>query len=308
MDRITEPGVYEMSDADYQSDPCEEISLRSSLAWKLAGKGSTPAHAAYGCARLNPTYTPINKKHFNIGKVAHALLLGKGTDYAIVHEENYKSAAARKVRDAIIDAGKTPLLDHEARQVRAMAKAANVQIQSLIDAGTIEKHPFAAANVERVLVWRDNGTLCRAMLDGQSLDHDILSEYKTEGESASPELWQWKARKMGYFFRLAFYRRGLEALKLAFSPQFHVFVQETEPPYLLAMYRVDDELIALEDARVRQAMKLWRRCVERNEWPGYSVNGFDIGLTEREEMGLSQGQVTPQKGAHVSSEDIAATL
>lgn len=313
MTKIIEPGVYDMSDADYQSDPCEEISLRSSLAWKLIGKGSTPAHAAYGCSRLNPDYQPLNKKYFNIGKVAHALLLGKGTDYAIVHEDSYRTKDARQMRDQILAAGKTPLLDAEAAQVRAMAKAAHSQIKLLVEAGTIERSPFDVERSEKVIVWRDNGTLCRAMLDGLAVDHDIVSEYKTEGESAAPEAWQWKARKMGYIFRLAFYRRGLEALKLAFSPQFHVFVQETEPPYLLAMYRIDDELIAMEDERVRQAMKIWRRCLETNNWPGYSVAGFDLSLTEREEMGrltAREGlrQYLEDRGRHIDSEDIARTL
>lgn len=54
MNKIVEPGLYDMPDADYQSDPCEEISLRSSLAWVLADPKRTPAHAWWECPRLNP--------------------------------------------------------------------------------------------------------------------------------------------------------------------------------------------------------------------------------------------------------------
>ena len=32
MLKITEPGIYDCSDDAYQSDPCEQISLRSSTA------------------------------------------------------------------------------------------------------------------------------------------------------------------------------------------------------------------------------------------------------------------------------------
>lgn len=307
--KITESGIYSMSDAEYQADPCEEISLRSSIAWKLVGKGSTPAHAAYSCPRLNPDYKPINKQFFNIGKVAHALLLGKGAEYAIVHAENYKTSEARKLRDQVLAAGKTPLLAAEAAQVRAMARAAHVQIKSLVDAGTIEKSPFDAERTENVIVWHDANVLCRAMLDGLTIEQDqIVSEYKTEGESAAPENWQWKARRLGYIFRLAFYRRGLEALKLSYSPHFHVFVQETEPPYLLAFYRIEDEFIAMEDQRVRQAMKIWRRCIETGKWPGYSVHGFDLGLSEKERMEPTPPHGGSVFGGHISSEDIARTL
>lgn len=305
MTKITEAGLYEMGDADYQRDPCEEISLRSSVAWRLTDKGSTPAHVAFSHPRLNPDYVaPASKRHFEIGKAAHSLLLGKGADYAIVHHESYKKRDAQDLRDAIVAAGKVPLLEDEAAKVRAMTKAAHRQIEQLITAGTIEKSPFDGANNERVIVWRDRGVLCRAMLDGLSIDGDVVTEYKTEGQSADKELWQWKARKLGYIFRLAFYRRGLEALNVAYSPHFHIFVQETEPPYLLAFYRVEDELIALEDRRVADALKIWRRCLERNEWPGYPIEGFDLGLTEKERRqehgGVNAAGISP----HLMSDDV----
>lgn len=305
---ITEPGLYEMPDAAYQADPCEQISLRSSDAFKLVDKGSTPAHCAYGNLRLNADFKPEQKRAFDIGKAAHALLLGKGADFAIVHEDSYRTRDARDLREQIKAAGKTPLLEEEAAQVRAMAKAAHQQIEQLINAGTIEKSPFDGVNTERVIVWRDHGVLCRAMLDGLDYTSDPVSEYKTDSQCAAPDVWQWKARRLGYIFRLAFYRRGLEALKLAFSPHFGVFVQETAPPYLLAYYRIDDELIALEDQRVIKSMKIWRRCLERNEWPGYSPEGFDFTLSEREQAERFAKPTEWNNGGHISSEDIAAQL
>lgn len=308
---ITEPGIYDMPDAVYQADPCVEISLRSSIAWKLIQPGSVPAHVAYGCDRLNPNYVqPEEKRFFDIGKAAHSLLLGKGADFAIVHAENYKKGDARKLRETIQGVGKVALLEAEAAQVRTMAKEAHRQIAGLIEAGTVTCSPFEAVSAEKVIVWRDHGVLCRAMLDGLSIDSDIVSEYKTEGQSAAPELWQWKARKLGYLFRLAFYRRGLEALKLAYSPQIHIFVQETFPPYLLAFYRIEDELIAKEDERVKRALRIWRRCVERNEWPGYARDGFDLGLTykEKEQEAMAKDTKHLYLDQHVDSETIARDL
>lgn len=300
---ITEPGVYSFDDHAYQQDPCEEISLRSSTAWKLVERGSTPMHAWVSSPRLNPDWQEENKKEFDIGKAAHELLLGKGAGYAIVHADNYLTKLAKDQRDKIREAGKVPLLEKEAAEVRAMVKAANRQIGELIDAGTIDASPFDAALTEKILVWRDRETnvLCRAMCDGLSIDHDILSEVKTEGVSAAPENWNFKARKLGYIFRLAFYRRGLEALGLANSPQIHVFVMEKKAPYLLAFYRIDDELIMREDENVRRALKIWRRCLETNRWPGYSVEGFNLGLTEKEQM---QEQGPQARSPHLDSQDV----
>lgn len=300
---IIDPGVYDFDDHAYQSDPCKEISLRSSTAYKLVERGSTPMHAWVGCSRLNPDWSEETKKEFDIGKAAHELLLGKGAGYAIVHHPDYRKKVAQDERDAIRAAGKVPLLESEAADVRAMVKAANRQIGELIEAGTIDASPFDHALTEKILVWRDRETqvLCRAMCDGLSVDHDILSEVKTEGVSAAPENWNFKARKFGYIFRLAFYRRGLEALGLAHSPSIHVYVMEKKAPYLLAFYRIDDELIMREDENVRRALKIWRRCLETNKWPGYSTEGFDLGLSEREQM-QEHGPANPS--AHVLSEDI----
>ena len=305
MSGIVEPGIYDLDDFSYQSDPCEEISLRSSVAWKLVEKGSTPAHAAWNCPRLNPNFVEEEKREFDIGKAAHRLLLGKGNEFAIVHADNYLTKKAKKERDEIREKGKTPLLEREATDVRAMVKSINQQIEGLIEAGTIDVSPFDITTSEKVIVWRDQGVLCRAMLDGLSIDSDIVSEFKTEGQSAALENWQWKARKLGYVFRLAFYRRGLEALKLAYSPHFHIFVGEKKPPYLLAFYRVDDEMIARENENVTKALKLWRRCLETNKWPGYSSAGFDLTLTEKETI-AEHGPAAPS--AHVLSEDIPDSM
>lgn len=313
MDKITEQGLYECGDADYNSDPCEEISLRSSIAWKLIEPGSTPAHAAWETPRLNPRYFREEKREFNIGSAAHALLFGRGKqlvdingyDYQRNEEDGPKAAEKRQLRDLAYSEGKIPLLIPEWRRVREMEAAAKTQIAAMVDAGAIAHDPFSPEYSEKVLIWRDHGVLCRAALDGLSISADMLSEYKTDGQSAHPEQFQWKARKLGYLFRLAFYRRGLEALKISYSPSVCIFAQETYAPYLMALIRVEDEVLAREDTRVLQALKIWRRCIEKGEWPGYSRHGFDLGLTEREQQQeISEAPATE----HMGSEDISASL
>lgn len=106
---------------------------------------------------------------------------------------------------------------------------------------------------------------------------------------------------MGYIFRLAFYRRGLEALNLSFSPNIHIFVQETAPPYLLALYRIDDELIARADEQIIQVLRRWKRCLETNQWPGYDTGGYDLTLLDKER---AQDEQQIPRSAHVLSEDV----
>lgn len=73
----------------------------------------------------------------------------------------------------------------------------------------------------------------------------------------------------------------------------------------MAWFRIEDELIAAADEQVAKAIKIWDKCLHSGEWPGYAPSGYDLGLTERERMAE---QMQPSGGAHVSSDDIAATL
>lgn len=304
--RIVEPGVYEMDEATYNADPCEEISLRSSIAWKLVDRGSTPRHAWFACPRLNPKHVAENSRKFDIGKACHAALLGKGAKTCIIDAPDYRGKVAQAAREAAYAAGEIPLLPHESEQVAAMAFTALDQLYALVNAGTLDRMPFGDDETERVLIWRDRGVLCRAMLDYLPNDGEALFDYKTTSASADPALWQFRQfRQLGYDHQLAFYRRGLSALNIAHSPAFACIVQETFEPYLLSFVRVDDEVIMRANEKVEQALKIWARCLRTGEWPGYSTTGYDIELTERERMQEAQEQ---PKSGHILSDDIAAGL
>lgn len=303
MTKISEPGIYDITEEAYDADPCPEPSLRSSLAWKLVAKGSTPRHTWYSCQRLNPDYVHENKRSFDIGKAAHKMLLGKGAEFRIIKFSNYKSKPAQDERDQAYIDGAIPLLEREYEQVCEMAKVGRQQLEELVNAGTIDRMPFEQQQTERTIIWQERGRVwCRARLDGLPEDGETIDEYKSTNASADPELWQYRQmRQLGYHHRLAFYRRGLEALKISYSPVFRFFVQEVEPPYLLSFIRVDDELIAMEDEKVRRSISLWDECLRTGRWPGYNIAGYDVGLTERERQREIQEQPL---NSHLASDDV----
>lgn len=309
MSKITEPGIHDISDEAYNDEPCSEPSLRSSVARLLVSPGGTPRHAWWKSA-LNPNFAPENKRAFDIGKAAHKIILGKGAeivqidgdDYARNEPSGIKASEKREARDLAWSEGKIPLLRPEVFLVNQMALAVNDQVSALVAAGTIDRQPFTDGQTEKTLVWRDKrtGVLCRARLDGLPDDAEAINEFKTTSASADPALWQYRQmRPMGFAFSLAWYRRGLEALGLAFSPHFRFFVVETQPPYCMSFIRVDDELIAAEDEKVSRALKIWARCLASNEWPSYSVEGYDVSLTEKEQMREAQEQ---PRSEHIPSE------
>ena len=78
--RITDPGLYDMPEADYHADPCPEPSLSSTLARLMVNR--SPRHAWTASPRLNPDHEPVNKETFDVGRAAHAVLLGRGAPIA----------------------------------------------------------------------------------------------------------------------------------------------------------------------------------------------------------------------------------
>ncbi len=80
-----------------------------------------------------------------------------------------------------------------------------------------------------------------------------------------------------YYAQQAHYSEGYEALQ---RPMRHHYMIAAEKPYphLIAVYRIIDEVMDLGRKEVRLLMKLYHRCMETGDWPGYPSKIMDIGL------------------------------
>lgn len=304
--------ILEIDEATYEADRFFDDfpTLRSSICWKLIERGSTPMHAWHSSPRLNPNFKEDHSRKFDLGKAAHAILLGKGAEFHLIDADSFLTKAAKQERDDAYAAKKIPLLRKDFEQAANMAEAARVQLQRLVDHGTLERMPFGKGETERVLIWQDRGVWCRCRIDYLPHDGESLNEYKTTAASAHPDLFGFRQlRQLGYDCQLAFYRRGVEACGIATSPTVGIFAQETAEPYLLSYMRLDDEVIMRANEKIERALRIWKRCLETNEWPGYNLDGYEINLTERErqEMDAAHAANGPT-ASHLSSEDIAASL
>ena len=312
MNLITEPGAYpDITEAEYNADPCAEVSLRASTAWLIAERGGVPYRAWYETPRLNKNFKPNLRRKFDCGRAAHAVMFGKGSEIKIIDADSYRSKDAQAARDAAYDNDQIPLLTHEHETVMLMVESAADQLTAMVHAGTIPAMPFGdESHREHTIIWKDKDVWCRARIDGLPMDGEFLYDYKSTEASAHPDLWQFRQmRQLGFDFSMAHYRRGLTALNITHSPQCAFIVQENYEPYLLSLVRVDDELIMRADQKVQHAMKIWGKCLRDNNWPGYAVGGYDVELTERErqEMDAAHG-ANGSSGGHITSEDIAAGL
>jgi hypothetical protein len=276
VSEFPERGIHEMSAEAYHADPAAGPSLSASVAHILCT--SSPRHARTAHPKLNPDFERQQETHFDIGTVAHLFLL-EGRDRAverveIICADDWRKKETQTARDAARAAGRTPLLERQYDEVIAMVSAAHDQLEVVnaqldaIGAPCV----FEDGKPEQTLVWAEDGNVaCRARLDWLHDDLTCIDDYKTTGRSADPREWATRTiYSLGGDIQAAFYLRGLRAVAGA-EAGFRFVVQETAPPYALAVVQVGVSVLALGRMKVEFALRTWRGCLERDEWPAYSA-------------------------------------
>lgn len=260
-----EPGFhYDIPDADYHRDPCEEPSLSSGVARLLIER--SPLHAWTAHPRLNPRFVPEEAKAMDFGSAAHALILGRGSEIAVIDADSFRTKAAQEARDAARSEGRTPILAADYARAKEMARAFHDQL--VLNQGLASE--WVRGRSEVTLVWRDGKTWCRGRIDRFVDDNHItVFDLKTTSASAHPGAVSRRLFDMGQDFQQAFYRRGVNALRAIRSYEAIILTQEIEPPYALSATRLDAATWAKADEQVTTAIAMWQGCVSMNVWPGY---------------------------------------
>lgn len=262
---ITEPGVYSMPAEDYHHDPCEQPSLSSGIAKVLLSR--SPLHAWYAHPRLNPDYEESEKAAFDLGSATHALVLEGADRMEVIDAADYRTKAAQEARDAARMAGKHPVLAKQYRDVQRMASIAKEAIDKCADLGGIN---LADGVSEQVVIWKEGNAWCRSRPDWMSRDRRIQLSYKTTASSANPSDFDRMIENMGYDLQDAFYLRGNRATGAPEDSISLTLVQENEAPYACAWVGLDPSFMAMADAKAATAIALWQKCINLNNWPGYS--------------------------------------
>jgi hypothetical protein len=268
--RIEKPGIYRgVSPADYFQDPCPEPSLTQSIAKVLLER--SPMHAWTEHPRLNPHWEEDNDKKFDLGNVAHALMLGRGKDFEILPFLDYRTKAAQEARVAAHDAGKVAILQHQFEQASDMVASAVDQLASHEDSDA-----FDNGCPEVMIAWQEGGIWCRSLVDFLTDDLRNITDYKTKGVSVAPHVIGMHAANDGWHIQANFIYRGLNSLDPGGmgKRRFRFIAQETEPPYALTVMHIDDHWMLMGHKQVDIATATWRRCIKNDLWPGYPAKGI----------------------------------
>jgi len=119
---------------------------------------------------------------------------------------------------------------------------------------------------ELELYWNDRSVPCKGKLD-RYLDSNVIVDYKTAYD-ASPEAFNhWKAKNLGYYLQAAHYQAYFMQQHMA--PAFVFVVQETEAPFAIQVYELDQTSIDLAHEQRNNLLDLYRSCIENDNWHGY---------------------------------------
>jgi hypothetical protein len=261
-EQITVPGLYDIPADVYHADPVPGGSLSASGAKKLL-----PPHcpATYRYERDNP---PATTKTFEFGHAAHKEVLGTGPELVRIDADEWRKDSVKAEVAAVRARGGVPLKPVEYDRVQAMAAA-------------LRAHPYASrlfqrGRAEQSLFWvdKESGIWRRSMLDwlpeAGAATRLLVPDYKT-CESADPETLQRVIWNYGYNRSAAWYLDGVRALGLGDGAAMFVFVfQEKSPPYLVTVAQPTAFSLTVGRALNREAIQVYRRCVETGHWPGYN--------------------------------------
>ena len=268
---IDEPCIRDdLPAAVYHSDPTRHGSLSHSMAKTLLEEGG-PAKFAY--ARTAPR---AYKAEFSLGTVAHALVLGKGSDVVdVITADNWRSKAAQTARDASLAKGRVPILPHQMTTAEDMAAAlaASPRAHDLLTGGRPEVSLFSV---------HPSGLWLRGQVDYMTDAH--IGDYKSTADGTSRgfnrSVWSFR-----YYLQDAWYRRMARDLT-GEEFDYLLIVQESEPPYLPAVFALDDDYRRLGDLHMDRAIDLYLSCTASGIWPGYpdEIQTLSPPLYARDEL------------------------
>lgn len=263
------PGLHtSIPAARYHADDlCAVPTLSSGIAKVLLAK--TPRHAWIEHPRLNPAFEAPEDSRFDLGSVAHEIILCRGGGFEVLDFPNWATKASKEAREAAREAGRTPVLKDQHSRARHMAEAVWGVLGQTPGCSMFDPDEGQA---ETVGLWQDiAGPVCRMMVDWIGPAPTDIWDLKTSAAGLSDEAIARTIENLGYDVSAAFYLRGLHHLRPDLAGRFRfnwVFVEDQEP-FEVRVIEADPETLAYGHRKAALAIAKWQACLTSGEWPGY---------------------------------------
>lgn len=272
--KILEAGIHlDVPAADYFADPCAEPSLTQSIAKVLIER--SPLHAWHAHPKLNPDYQHDEDRKFDVGNIAHSMMIGRGKDIVVLDYDDWRTKDAKKMREDAARIGKLAVLGKHYKRAGQMVDAAREQ---LLLRGLCRF--FSVGNGEVVNVWmedegdQEHPIWLRQMSDWLSPDLCEWVDFKTTDFSVAPHGIDRMMFNAGWSIQAAMAERGLDVLDPlnAGRRKFYFVVQEAEYPFQLTVVQLTRGPMTMGAKQLDHAVNLWRQCMRTNRFPGYPLD------------------------------------
>ncbi|MCI7457614.1 PD-(D/E)XK nuclease-like domain-containing protein [Actinomyces urogenitalis] len=259
-----EPGIFDgVDEADYHA-------RRFGPAESLSSTEAKRVLAAPALFRFERTHTRAPKAQFDLGHVAHALVLGVGLDLYVHDFDSLRTKAAREAIAEARAAGMVPVSRAEHAQMTALADAVLTHPVAgrLLSIGKPEQSCYAVDEA--------TGTWMRGRLDWLTVrkGQPVIVDLKTT-TSAAPADFRRSVRAWGYDLQREWYRCIYESVTGEEADFIHVVVEKTEP-YLVSVIRLGEEHVERGRRKMRRALDTYAGCLASGQWPGYTTGVLDL--------------------------------
>lgn len=262
-----------LSDADYFADKVlpDTPTLSQSIAKLLVDQ--SPLHAWAAHPRLGNCADRESTKALDDGTLMHHMLLGTGEgSVVLIDADNFRTKAAQEARDAATAAGLLPVL---ASKHAALQASVGMMRDRMADAG-VDMDLFDAAQSEAGILWYEDGVACRGRMDKLHVERRTIFDVK-KSRSAHPLACARHMLAYGYDIQWAAYTSAVEALTGAPGEvDFQFIFIEDKAPYAVTVGRPDGIMRELGARKWKQAVALWKSCMESGKWPGYAVKPVNL--------------------------------
>lgn len=281
---ITEPGFYRCSLDRHHSQPCDGVSVTSSVLRTI--EIETPADV-WWFHMLNPDrYPPKEAVKFSEGRAMHSWVEGGEAvlrrDFIILPpdtpsrptEAQWNAAKPSppsvkamefwtKIRARQESTGRDILTDTQFKKIRDMGEAlARDETATAVIGG----------EPEITMAWRDEETELWALsrLDNMTFD-GLLSDYKKVSAMGRPfnsRLVHRRITDYGYFMQLALGAEGYHVLTGNWPTDCALVFQMDQPPHHCITAPIGQDELYWGMCANHQAMRTFRDCMASGYWPG----------------------------------------
>lgn len=265
--KISEPGLYDLTMAEYLDDPAPEPSFSASigkLLLQMSPKHAWLEHPRLGNARAEP---PNAKADF--GSVVHELVLGKGSVIKVLDVSDFRGARA-KLRDEALAEGCIPIKTADFQRAQAAAAEIRSQLKDVFEEGV----------AEQTMIWRAGDIWCRARPDWLIRAAHMVFDLKITGINLSPieRKVERNIFEQWYDFAIAHYMDGYRRL-IGEELEYRLLFVEDHPPFSIRPFRLTGQGIEMGQRKLEAARSRWRSCMKNGKWPGIVL---ELGLADPE--------------------------